>query len=202
MERFTIYNDNVNQRSVDRVCHLLSEGELVIIPTDTLYAVASDATDMAAINRICALKDINPDKQLLSIVCADLSQAAHYAKIDNRAFSVLKHYLPGPFTFILPASNKLPKVFKGRKTVGIRIPDNAVATSIAKTLDHPLLVSSCRLSGDDSDSYLYPDTLELEYEGKVAAIIEDGEKYALPSTIVDLTDSSEPVVIRQGAGEF
>lgn len=180
----------------------LRRGDIVIYPTDSLYALGCDALNQRAIERLCRLKGLNPDKNLLSIVCSDISMAAEYARIDNRAFRLLKQYLPGPFTFILPASTKLPRVFKGRKTVGVRIPDNEVATALAAALGSPMLTASVNPPAEDPDSVTDPDALALAYDNDVAIVADGGAGHAVPSTIVDLTDSATPALIRQGLGEF
>jgi tRNA threonylcarbamoyl adenosine modification protein (Sua5/YciO/YrdC/YwlC family) len=195
-----IFSDNVNERHIDQAVDALRAGQIILYPTDTVYALACDALNQRAIERLCRLKGINPDKQELSVVCADISQAADYARIDNNAFRTLKEYLPGPFTFILPASTKLPKVFKGRKTVGIRVPDNAIARAIAEALGNPVLTSSA--SVDDDDDLPYVEPIAMHYGDAIALAIDGGEGGTIPSTVVDLTDSATPVVIRRGRGDF
>ena len=202
MKILKLYSDNPNQNYIDEAVEALRAGEIVIYPTDTLYALGCDALNNRAIERLCRIKGINPDKNLLSVVCDELSQVAEYARVDNRAFRLLKEYLPGPFTFVLPASTTLPKVFKGRKTVGVRIPDNNIARALARALGHPVLSSSVELE----DEYETPDgeALGLRYEGQpeVSIILDGGEGGSTPSTVVDCTDSSAPEIIRQGAGKI
>lgn len=202
MEYLTIYPSSIDERAIARAADALAEGQIIIYPTDTLYALACDALSNRAIERLCAIKGINPDKQLLSIVCADISQASEYARIDNNAFSTLKGHLPGPFTFILPASTRLPKVFKGRKTVGIRVPDNDIALALARALGHPILSASVEVDPDNPEEAANPDSLEMNYDGQASLIIDGGEGGTQPSTIIDLTDSSDPQIIRQGKGDF
>ncbi|MBD5220686.1 MAG: threonylcarbamoyl-AMP synthase [Bacteroidales bacterium] len=202
MKILKLYSDNPNQNYIDEAVEALRAGEIVIYPTDTLYALGCDALNNRAIERLCRIKGINPDKNLLSVVCDELSQVAEYARVDNRAFRLLKEYLPGPFTFVLPASITLPKVFKGRKTVGVRIPDNNIARALARALGHPVLSSSVELE----DEYETPDgeALGLRYEGQpeVSIILDGGEGGFTPSTVVDCTDSAAPEIIRQGAGKI
>ncbi|MDE6437345.1 MAG: threonylcarbamoyl-AMP synthase, partial [Muribaculaceae bacterium] len=185
MKILKLYSDNPNQNYIDEAVEALRAGEIVIYPTDTLYALGCDALNNRAIERLCRLKGINPDKNLLSVVCDELSQVAEYARVDNRAFRLLKEYLPGPFTFVLPASTTLPKVFKGRKTVGVRIPDNNIARALARALGHPVLSSSVELE----DEYETPDgeALGLRYEGQpeVSIILDGGEGGFTPSTVGD-----------------
>lgn len=202
MKILKFYSENPNQNYIDEAVEALRNGEIVVYPTDTLYALGCDALNNRAIERLCRLKGINPDKNLLSIVCADLSQVAEYARVDNRAFRMLKEYLPGPFTFVLPASTTLPKVFKGRKSVGVRIPDNSIARALARSLGHPVLTSSVELD----EEYETPDgeALGLRYEGQpeVSVVLDGGDGGFTPSTVIDCIDSSEPEIIRQGAGEI
>lgn len=202
MRYLTVYPTSVNERAIDEAVAELRDGHIIIYPTDTLYALACDALNARAIEKLCAVKGINPDKQLLSVVCADISQASEYARIDNRAFAVLKRCLPGPFTFILPPSTRLPKQFKGRKTVGIRVPDNAIAVALASALGHPVLSASVSVADGAAEEAANPESLEMRYEGIASLIIDGGEGSLEPSTIVDLTDSSQPEVVRQGKGEF
>lgn len=193
-----MYPTSLNEKYLEIATGILRDGGIIIYPTDTLYAIGCDALNNSAIERICRIKGINPQKTELSIICHDISQAAEYARIDNRAFRMLREYLPGQFTFLLPASTTLPKVFKGRKTVGIRIPDNAIATSLAEMLGNPLLTTS--VEDDGEGGVIYPESLAMQYEGVVDLLIDGGEGSDIPSTVVDITDSADPSVIRQGAG--
>ena len=200
MQHLTIYSTSIDERSIDTAVRTLQRGEVIIYPTDTLYALGCDALNQRAIERLCRIKGINPDKNLLSVVCADISQAADYARIDNRAFAIIKHYLPGPFTFILPASTKLPKVFKGRKTVGIRVPGCTIARATASALGNPILTSSA--TTPDPDDIVSPEAVAMAYKADATLLVDGGEGGMEPSTIVDLTDPDSPEVIRQGAGIF
>ena len=142
MKTLRMYPTSINERYLDEVVKSLEDGGLIIYPTDTLYAIGCDALNNSAIEHLCKIKGVNPQKQTLSVVCSGISMASEYARIDNEAFRILRANLPGPFTFILPAATSLPKVFKGRKEVGIRVPDNPIATAIAERLGHPILSSS------------------------------------------------------------
>lgn len=199
METLEFYGSGVDMRHVGRAVEALRRGEIIIYPTDTLYALGCDALNARAIERLCQIKGLNPDKQLLSVVCADISQASEYARIDNRAFRVLKDNLPGPFTFILPADTRLPKVFKGRKSVGVRVPDCAVARALAEALGHPVLSSSVRCDGADE---LDPAELALMYAGQASMLLSAGTGGVEPSTVVNLLDSSAPEMVREGAGQL
>lgn len=202
MKHLTIYPTSINDRAIAQAAEALQQGHIIIYPTDTLYALGCDALNNRAIERLCAIKGINPAKQMLSVVCDGISQASDYAHIDNRAFSVLKTYLPGPFTFVLPASAKLPKVFKGRKTVGIRVPGCPIATALAAALGHPVLSASVEVDPDSPEEAASPESLEMAYASVAELIIDGGHGGTVPSTVVDLTDSSAPEILRQGKGEF
>lgn len=202
MESVTIFPSSIDTRALSHAAQAISDGEIIVYPTDTLYALGCDALNNRAIERLCAAKGINPAKQLLSVVCSDISQASEYARIDNRAFALLKRYLPGPFTFILPASTKLPKVFKGRKTVGIRVPDSAIARELVGAVGHPILSASVKVDSDNEEEAANPESLALRYENIASLIIDGGEGGIEPSTIVDITDSVAPEIVRQGKGDF
>lgn len=202
MKTITVYDGQVNERAISEATSALAAGDVIIYPTDTLYALGCDALNAKAIEKLCRYKGINPDRQLLSVVCADMKQASEYARIDNRAFALLKRYLPGPFTFVLPASNTLPKVFKGRKTVGVRIPDNMTARALAAELGHPVLTTSVSVAPDDPYEAMTPESIAMNHEHIASMMIDGGEGGTEPSTVVDLRDSSAPEVIRQGKGEW
>ena len=206
MKILTIYPNSVNQRHIDDAVEALRRGEIIVYPTDTFYALGADALNNRAVERLCRLKGINPDKNLLSVVCSGLSQAAEYARIDNRAFRLMKENLPGAFTFILPASSSLPKVFKSRKTVGVRVPDNAIARVLAESLGNPVMSASVPL-GDSDDALAEasdPRALGLRYSGtpEVTLVIDGGDGGTEGSTIIDCLDSSAPEIIRQGAASI
>ncbi|MDE6048870.1 MAG: threonylcarbamoyl-AMP synthase [Paramuribaculum sp.] len=201
MKVLRIYPSSINELHISEAADALRSGHLIIYPTDTLYAIACSALNQGAIERLCHLKGINPQKESLSIVCSDISQASEYARIDNKAFRLLKDNLPGAFTFILPAATTLPKIFKGRKTVGVRVPANAIATALANELGNPLLTTSVQPDSDGSqESVSNPDCVALNYSDKVELMIDGGDVPGVPSTIVDVTDSSSPEIIREGAG--
>ena len=201
MKILKMYTSNINDRFMDEVIETLRDGGIVIYPTDTLYAIGCDALKNNAIERICKIKGINPQRTNLSIVCSDISQASQYARIDNRAFQLLRENLPGAFTFILPAASTLPKVFKGRKTVGIRVPDNVIACEIAARLGNPVLTTSIEWDDDPEDG-CNPQAIALKYEDIVDIVIDGGSGELTPSTIVDCTDSSAPEIVRDGKGEL
>lgn len=195
-----MYPTSINERFIDTIVDEMRDGGLIIYPTDTLYAIGCDALNNKAVEKICALKGINPQKNTLSIVCESLSQAAKYARIDNNAYSILKQNLPGPFTFILPAATTLPKQFKGRKQVGVRIPDNPIPRELAKALGNPIL-STTIIS--DGDSLLTADAIALRYhDSDINYAVDGGDASETPTTVVDLTQSNQPIIIREGKGEL
>jgi len=200
MKILRIYSGRVDERYIDEAAAALRDGGVVIFPTDTLYALGCDALSHRAIERMCRIKGIEPDRQLLSLLCSDLSQASEYVRIDNGAFRILRHYLPGAFTFILPAALRLPKVFRGRKTIGLRVPDNAIARALAAQLGGPLLCTSVSL--DDPEETQEPESIAMHYASQAAVLIDGGRGGVVPSTIVDITDSSAPVTVREGAAQF
>lgn len=196
-----LYNENPNPREIEQVVSVLRDGGIVIYPTDTLYGMGCDALNVRAVERICDLKGINPQKSNLSIICNDLSIISEYAKVDTPTFKLMKRNLPGPFTFILPTTSSLPKIYKNKKTVGIRIPDNNIIREIVAQLGNPVLNASVK---DERDEIEYTTDPELIHEkwGEIADIVIDGGLGGIePSTVVDCT-SDEPEIIRQGKGEL
>lgn len=194
-----IYPENPNPREIDKVIEVLRDGGLVIYPTDTVYAIGCDALNVRAVEKICQMKGINPQKSNLSIICYDLSNLSEYAKVNNAAFKLMKKNLPGPFTFILPTSSELPKIYKNRKEVGIRVPDNNIVHTLVKELGNPILTMSVH---DDDDLVEYttdPELIHEKYENKVALVIDGGYGGCEASTVVDCsTDDFE--IVRQGKG--
>lgn len=199
MKSLRIYPGNINSRFIDEAIEALEDGQLIIYPTDTLYALGCDATNQRAIEHVCRLKEIDPRRHHLAIMCADLSQAARFAHIDNNAFDIMRRNLPGPFTFILPPASTLPKAFKGRKEVGIRIPDDDVARHLANAFGRPLLTSSLIVDEFDNDDYhLAMMEVADSFSSDVALIIDSGTRQQIPSAIINLMDSSSPEIIREG----
>ncbi len=200
MKILKMYTNSINDRYMDQIIEALQDGEIIIYPTDTIYAIGCNALNNSAIEKICKIKSINPQKTNLSITCCNISQAAEYARIDNRAFQLLKNNLPGPFTFILPASNTLPKVFKGRKAVGIRIPDNAIAQEIALRLGNPILTTSIQWPTNEPEEGTNPIYIAQRYEDVVDIMIDCGFGDIEPSTVIDCMDSNNPEIVRDGKG--
>lgn len=199
MKSLRIYNGNINMRFIDEAVEALEQGSLIIYPTDTLYAIGCDATNQRAIEHVCRIKGIDPRRQQLSILCADMSQAARFARIDNRAFDIMRRNLPGPFTFILPPATTLPKAFKGRKEVGVRIPDDDVARCLAEELGRPLLTTSIITGSSNSDDY-HTTMMEIadSYKSDIPLLIDSGARDCIPSAIIDIMDPGSPTILRQG----
>lgn len=202
MKNYRIYPSSINEVYIDEIVDALKRGEVIIYPTDTLYAIGCDALNNRAVEKVCRLKDINPAKQRLSIVCEGISQASEYAKIDNRAFKILHENLPGRFTFILPASPKLSKAFKGRKEVGVRVPDNDISRRIAEALGNPILSASVEWDGGEDEEVARPEDIALHYQGAVDIMIDGGAGSTVPSAVVSLLDASSPEILREGPDEL
>ena len=194
-----IWSDAPSERQLDEITRDLEMGQTMIFPTDTLYAIGCDALNVKAIDKICALKGINPEKSNLSIICSDISMAAEYCRIENFGFKLLRDYTPGPFTFLFRANSSLPKAFKGRKVVGIRIPDCNTDREIAARLGHPVLTTSIQY--EDEDYAVNPSLISEAYNDKLDFFIEGEDGSTDYSTIIDCT-GNEPVIVRQGKGEI
>lgn len=196
-----LYNENTNQRDIDKVVDVLRSGGLVIYPTDTVYAIGCDALNVRAVEEICKMKGINPAKHNLSIICYDLSDISEYAKVDDRTFKIMKRNLPGPFTFILNTTSKLPKIYKNKKTVGIRVPDNNIIRELVRNLGNPILTTSVKEDDDVIEYITDPELIYEKYENIVDIVIDGGYGDIEPSTVVDCT-SGEPEIIREGKGDL
>ena len=196
-----IYPENPNSKDVGKVIRILQEGGLVIYPTDTMYAIGCDALDVRAVENICRLKGVNPEKSNLSIICYDLSNISEYAKVSNAVFKLIRDYLPGPYTFILPTSSGLPKLYKKRKEVGIRMPDNPVIREICRELGHPMLSMSVYYDPDEPEYATDPELIHERYEDLVDIVVDGGYGDIEGSTVVDCT--AEPFgIIRLGKGQI
>lgn len=199
MRTIKIYGSEPSGRYLEEITEALRDGEIIIYPTDTLYAIGCDALNNRAIEKICRIKGIDSRRQRLAVACADLSQAAKYARIDNNAFDIMRRNLPGPFTFILPAATTLPKVFKGRKEVGVRVPDDPVALALARSLGNPLLTTSIELDGISEDlSDIATAEIADRYADDIAIMVDAGPRGVIGSAVVNLLDSSEPEILRPG----
>ena len=197
-----LYNENPNTRQIAEVVEVLKKGGLIIYPTDTVYGLGCDITNTTALEKVARIKNIKLDKSNFSFICYDLSNLSDYVKqIDTPTYKILKRTLPGPFTFILKGNNKLPKVFKKKKTVGIRIPDNNIVREIVHQLGNPIVSTSIY---DEDDVIEYTTDPELIYEkwkDKVDLVIDGGYGDNQASTIVDLT-GDEIEIIREGKGSI
>lgn len=196
-----IYPENPNPKEIDKVIEILRDGGLVIYPTDTVYAIGCDALNVRAVEKICQMKGINPQKSNLSIICYDLSNLSEYAKVSNSAFKLMKKNLPGPFTFILPTSSELPKIYKNRKEVGIRVPDNNIIRTLVKELGNPILTMSVHDEDDVIEYTTDPELIDEKYENRVDLVIDGGYGGTEASTVVNCT-TDEFEIVRQGKGEL
>ena len=180
---------------------ILNSGGIIVYPTDTIYGLGCDIFHHKAVERICRIKNIQPEKAQLSFVCYNLADLSHYAKqLSTPVYRTLKQYLPGPYTFILPASKEVPKILKTKKdTVGIRVPNNTIARCIVKELGNPILSAS--LPGENVEDYTDPEIISDNFGNLVDLVIDGGIGGTIPSTIIDFT-SGEASVVREGAGAF
>jgi len=197
-----LYEQNPDPRIIDKIVNLLEHGGVIIYPTDTVYGMGCDITKARAVERVARIKGIKPEKARFSFICSDLSHLSDFARhVDNRTFKLMKSYLPGPYTFILNASNQVPKSVKqNRKTVGIRVPNNNIILEIVRQLGHPILTTSLK---EDDQILEYPTDPELiweEYQYLVDVVIDGGYGGMVPSTILDCS-GDEPELIREGLGE-
>lgn len=201
-EFIKIYPDNPNPKEVKKVVDILRKGGLVIYPTDTVYGLGCDITNTKALEKIARIKGVKLAKANWSFICQDLSNLSDYVRqIDTPTFKLLKRALPGPYTFILPGNNNLPKDFKKKKTVGIRVPDNTIAQALVAELGNPIVSTSIR---DDDELLEYTTDPELIFEkwhNLVDAVIDGGYGDNMASTVIDLSEG-EPKVIREGKGEL
>lgn len=195
----SIHPRNPQERLIRQAAEILRNGGVIIYPTDTVYGLGCDIFQPKAIERVCRIKGIDPIKANLSFVCSDLSDLSKYAKsISTPHYRFIKNHIPGPFTFILPASREVPKILKSRKdTIGLRIPDHRITHALAAELGHPILSSS--LPGEMVEEYTDPECIHDKFEKLVDLVIDGGIGGMQYSTIVDMTEE-EPVITRQGMG--
>ena len=197
-----IYEKNPNEAAIKKVVDVLKNGGLVIYPTDTVYGLGCDITNTKALERIAKIKGVKLEKANFSFICSDLSHISDYVKqIDTATFKILKRALPGPYTFILPGNNNLPKEFKKKTTVGIRVPDNEIALEIVRKLGNPIVSTSIH----DDDAVLEystdPELIFEKWQELVDVVIDGGYGDNIGSTIIDLSEN-EPIVIREGKGSL
>lgn len=196
-----IYPENPNLGDRTRWSISCSDGGLVIYPTDTVYAIGCDALNVRAVEKICQLKGVNPQKSNLSIICYDLSNLSEYAKVSNAAFKLMKKNLPGAFTFILPTSSELPKIYKNRKEVGIRVPDNNIIRTLVRELGNPILTMSLHDKDEIIEYSTDPELIEEKYENLDDIVIDGGYGGTEASTVINCT-TDDFEIIRQGKGEL
>ncbi|QNA44400.1 L-threonylcarbamoyladenylate synthase [Lacibacter sediminis] len=196
-----VHPENPQPRQIKTIVDCLQSGGIIIYPTDTIYGLGCDIFQHKAIERICRIKNVDPQKAQLSFICNDLSDLSNYAKqISTPVYRMLKQYLPGPYTFILPASREVPKILKSKKdTIGLRVPDNEIARTIIRELGHPILSAS--LPGEMVEEYTDPEYMHDNFKKLVDLVVDGGIGGMVPSTIVDCTND-EPVVLREGLGEW
>ena len=195
-----LYDKNNNPEVIQQIVDILNDGGVIIYPTDTMYAMGCHALKERAIERICKYKNLDPRKHNLSIICSDLSNISEYANIDNFTFKLMKKNLPGPFTFILKADSRLPKIFRNRKEVGIRVPDNAIIQEIVRLLDAPILTTTLPHEEDEDIEYITdPELIHEKFENEVNLVIDGGIGDVEPSTVVNCCEG-EPEIIREGKG--
>ena len=196
-----IHPENPQPRLIKQVVECLKDGGVIAYPTDTIYGLGCDIMQHKAIERICKIKNVDPQKVQLSFICSDLSHLSDYTKsIDTPLYRMLKNYLPGPYTFILPASKQVPKILQSKKsTIGLRVPDNVICHHMLDALNNPLLSTS--LPGEMVEDYTDPEIIHERFEHLVDFVIDGGVGGMVPSTIVDCT-SDEWTITRQGKGEW
>ncbi len=195
-----LYSKNNDPVVLQKIVDVLNDGGIIIYPTDTMYAMGCHALKERPIERICKLKGIDPRKNNLSVICYDLSNISEYARVDNATFKLMKRNLPGAFTFILNADSRLPKIFRNRKEVGIRVPDNNIIREICRLLDAPILTTTLPLEEDEDVEYVTdPELIDEKFGQDVDVVIDGGVGGLEPSTVINCCDGS-PVIVRQGKG--
>lgn len=200
----SIHPDNPQARLLQQAVDVLKRGGVIIYPTDTIYGLGCDIYNTEAIERICRIKGIQPKHAQFSFVCSDLSHLSEYARsVDTPLFRMLKAALPGPYTFILPASKQVPKGLKNKKdTVGIRVPEHKITNELVRLLGHPIMsVSLPMAAGEDVEEYTDPEIIDEQFGHLVDLVIDGGPGGMVPSTVIDCT-TPEPTLIREGAGPW
>lgn len=199
-ELIRIYEENPNPKHIQRIVDALKDGAVIIYPTDTVYGLGCDITNTSALEKVAQLRGVKLDKANFSFICENLSNLSDYVRqIDTQTFKILKRCLPGPYTFILPGNNNLPSVFKKKKTVGIRVPDNNISRALVAGLGNPIISTSIRDEDEVIEYTTDPELIHEKWDKLVDFVIDGGYGDNIPSTVIDLT-SSEPEVIREGKG--
>ncbi len=198
-----IHPENPSSRQINTVVETLQKGGVIIYPTDTVYGLGCDIFNPKAVEKVARIKGVHPEKTNFSFICYDLSHLSDFTKlVDNNTFRLMKKYLPGPYTFILHANNRVPKLFKNKKrTVGIRVPDNNIALEIVRVLGNPIVTTSIH---DDDDVLEYttdPELIHEKYKSVVDIVIDGGYGNNVPSTVIDCTEEV-PEIIREGIGNL
>ncbi|NOR27376.1 MAG: threonylcarbamoyl-AMP synthase [Lutibacter sp.] len=195
-----IYEENPNEREIEKIVAILKKGGLIIYPTDTVYGIGCDITNAKAMEKVAKIKGVKLEKANFSFICYDLSNLSDYVKqINTPTYKILKKSFPGPYTFILPGNNNLPKAFKNKKTVGIRIPDSNIIRELVKKLGNPIVSTSIYDEDDLIEYTTDPELIFEKWKNRVEAVIDGGFGGNIPSTIIDLSDD-EITIIREGKG--
>lgn len=197
-----IYEENPDLRKIDQAVEILRKGGLIIYPTDTVYGLGCDITNVKALEKVARIKQVKLDKANFSFICYDLSNLSEYIRqIDTPTYKILKRALPGPYTFILKGNNNLPKAFKNKKTVGIRVPDNSIIRTIVKELGNPIVSTSIHDEDDVIEYTTDPELIFEKWRDKVDLVIDGGYGGNIASTIIDLSDN-EISIVREGKGSL
>ena len=200
-EFIKIYEDKPSEAAIKKVVDVLRKGGLVIYPTDTVYGLGCDITNSRALEKLAKIKNVKLEKANFSFVCSSLSNISDYVRqIDTSTFKILKRALPGPYTFILPGNNDLPKDFRKKKTVGIRVPDNTIAIQIVEMLGNPIVSTSIHDEDEVIEYSTDPELIFEKWQNKVDLVIDGGYGENVASTIIDLT-GHEPIIVREGKGD-
>lgn len=197
-----IYEENPSEKQLDRVVDILKKGGLIIYPTDTVYGIGCDITNTKAMERVAKIKGVKLQKANFSFICYDLSNLSDYVRqIDTPTYKILKKSLPGPYTFVLPSNNSLPKAFKGKKTIGIRVPDNTIIRELVKKLGNPIVSTSIHDEDDLIEYTTDPELIFEKWKNQVELVIDGGFGGNVPSTIVDLSEG-DVTILREGLGDI
>ncbi len=196
-----LFDDNPNLNAITKIVEVLRNGGVIIYPTDTVYALGSDIFQTKALEKICRIKGVDVKKAKFSVMCDSLKQISEFTKMDDDTFKIIKKNTPGPFTFILDGNNKLPRLFKERKTIGIRIPDRNLVKVIVQELGNPIFTTSLRIDGQEPDYEVNAELIKEKYGSRVDLIIDGGLGVNSLSTVVDCT-GDDLEIIRQGVGEL